>query len=67
MPWFFHQDTAGMWRWTRVGAGACTEAQSEQGFVGKMECIADAKLHGFASARTDQCEMNNALQSKGKQ
>jgi hypothetical protein len=46
MSWYFHQDTAGMWRWIRVER-ARMEAQSEQGFAAKMECIADAKPHGF--------------------
>ena len=61
MSWFFHRNAVGSWRWTCVRTEAGRDMESHRGFATKIECIADAKMHGFAS--NDAAESGSSARS----
>ena len=45
--WIFFHDLFGQWHWRRQGADEASSEESERGFNTRVQCVADAILHGY--------------------
>ena len=45
--WEFYKDNEGKWRWRRIASNGRIVGASSEGYVNKLDCIANAKRHGY--------------------
>ena len=45
--WDFYKDNAKEWRWRRKAANGKIVGASPQGYKNKMDCLDNAKRHGY--------------------
>jgi hypothetical protein len=51
--WRFFRDTANQWRWKYIMQGK-TVAQAYEGFAEYVDCVADARVHGYRESPADK-------------
>lgn len=45
--WQFYKDNSSKWRWRRIASNGMIVGASSQGYVNKLDCIENAKRHGY--------------------
>ena len=45
--WKIHRDRANEWRWRRTASNGRNVGSSNDGYVNKSDCIANAQRHGM--------------------
>jgi len=51
--WEFYKDAKGEWRWRRTSANGKIVGASTEGYKNKIDCIENAKRHGFSENPTN--------------
>jgi len=45
--WEIYKDNAGEWRWRRTASNGKIVGASSQGYVNRVDCVANAEKHGY--------------------
>jgi len=45
--WDIYQDTRKEWRWRRTASNSKIVGASSEGYVNRVDCVANAKRHGY--------------------
>ncbi|PHV38585.1 DUF1508 domain-containing protein [Janthinobacterium sp. BJB304] len=48
--WEFYQDPSKGWRWRRTAANGKIVGASTQGYTNRVDCIANARIHGYTGS-----------------
>jgi len=48
--WEIYKDNVGEWRWRRVATNGRIVGASSQGYVNRIDCVANAERHGYTDS-----------------
>jgi uncharacterized protein YegP (UPF0339 family) len=48
--WEFYKDNAGEWRWNRKAPNGRTVGAATQGYVNRVDCVANAQRNGYTGS-----------------
>lgn len=48
--WEFYKDARNEWRWKRIAPNGKQVGSSNEGYINRIDCVANARRHGYSGS-----------------